>query len=381
MSRNHVRGWLIAGPLLGLLAGAAPGAPAPAVTLDKAAYEKLQALLKERCDTLRKVVTARQAQYEAGRLSPAEMIEARRALLHAELDLATVPGRAALNDALAKQIKEQEEVARALFEAGRIGPGDYAAVRADCRAEEARLLRERAGPRPTEPQSAALRKLRRERLDCARQALDEQDKTFEAGRATLAAVTRAARLALEAELDLAEKPAERVAAYRTYALGAARRAGMMQALFDAGRARDRDHDDALAEKLGAEIGWLRAGGMLTPEDAGRLKALLRDRWKHSAGAVNAVMSELKAGVAPFNVVLELSARLAEAELDSAEGAAGRVAAHRTHVKRLREVEELAKAQFDAGRLAFPDYQNVKAARLGAEAAFVRAGGKPADLGK
>ena len=142
-----------------LLAGTALGAPIPGVTLDKAAYEKMQALLKERCDTLREVVKARQAQYDAGRLSPGEMIDARRALLHAELELATLPGRAALHDALAKQVKELDEYARALFEAGRITPGEYAAVRADCRAEDIRLLRERAGARLTDAQSAALRNL------------------------------------------------------------------------------------------------------------------------------------------------------------------------------------------------------------------------------
>jgi hypothetical protein len=367
--------------LAALLTGTALGAPVPSVTLDKAVYEKLQALLKDRRDTLREVLKARQFQFDAGRLSPGEMIDARRALLHAELDLATVPGRAALNDALAKQVKGQEEYGQAMFEAGRIGAGEYAAARADCRAEEIRVLRERAGPRPSEAQLAALRKLRRERLNFARQALEEQEKTFDAGRAAAAAVNKAARLALEAELDLAEKPAERVAAHRTYASGAEKRARVMQKLFDAGRVRSRDHDDAVAEKLGAEIGLLRAGGKLTPEEAGRLKALLRERWTHSAGAANAALEEMKAGVAPLGVVVDLSARLSEAELDLAEGAAGRVAAHRPHLKRLREVEELAKAWHDAGRLATPDYLAVKAARLAGEAAFVRAGGKPADLGK
>src|SRR5690242_5294954 len=95
--------------LAALLTGTAAAAPTPGVTLHKAAYEKIQALLKDRRDTLREVLKARQAQYEAGRLSPGELIDARRALLHAELDLATVPGRAALNDMLARQVKEQEE--------------------------------------------------------------------------------------------------------------------------------------------------------------------------------------------------------------------------------------------------------------------------------
>jgi outer membrane protein TolC len=366
--------------LAALLAGTALAAPTPGVALDKAAYEKLQALLKDRRDTLREVVKARQAQYEAGRVSPGELLDARRALLHAELNLATVPGRAALNDALGKQIKEQEEIARAMRKAGRIVAGDYYSACADCRAEEARLLRERAGPRPTEAQLATLHKLRRERLDLARQALEGQETNFDVGRATLDVISKAARRALEAELDLAEKAAERIAAYRTYAAGAERQAQVTQKLFDIGRVRSRDHDYALAEKLGAEIGLLRAGGKLTPEEAGRLKALLRDRRKHSARAVNAVMSELRAGVAPFNVVVELSARLAEAELDLGEGAAGRVAAHRDHLKRLREVEEIAKAWHDAGRLTSPDYLSVKAARLAAEIAFLRAGGKPAELG-
>jgi hypothetical protein len=380
MSRNHRCGWLFAGLLVTLLTGAAAAAPAPAVTLDKAAYEKLQALLKDRRDTLREVLKARQIQFDAGRLSPGEMIDARRALLHAELDLATVPGRAALNEALAKQVQEQEEFARAMFEAGRIGPGAYAAARADCRAEEVRLLRERAGPRPTEAQLAALRKLRRERLDLARRALEDQETDFEARRIRGTALSKAARLALEAELDLAEKPAERAEAYRKHAAGAQRRARMME-LFDVGRISSRDRDDALAEKLCAEIGLLREGGKLTPEGAARLKALLRDRWKHCAGAVNAALREWKAGGMPFDVVADLSARRLEAELDLAEGAAGRVAAHLSHVKRLREVEEIAKARYDAGCLATPDYLAVKAARLAGEAAFVRAGGKPADLGK
>ncbi len=381
MNRNRRCGWLLAAPLVALLPGAAAAAPAPAVTLDKAAYEKVQALLQERRDTLSEVLKARQALYEAGRLSPAEMIDARRALLHAELDLATLPGRAALNDALAKQVKEQEEIAQALFKAGRISPGDYAGARADCRAEEVRLLRERAGPRPSAAQGAALRQLRLKRLDFARMALEGQEKRFAAGQVTLAAVSKAARRALEAELDLTEGPAERADAYRAYAATAERRSRVTERLYEAGAARSRDRDAALADKLGAEIESLRAGGKLTPEEADRLKALRREHWKHCAGAFNAALEELKAGVTPLDVVVELSARLAEAEVDRAEGAAGRAAAHLPHVKRLREIEGLAKARFDAGQLALPEYRNVKAARLGAEVAFLRAGGKPADLGK
>lgn len=367
--------------LAALLTGPALGAPVPGVTLDKAALEKLQALLKDCRDALSDVLKARQARFEAGRSHKGAVIGARRALLHAELDLATVPGRAALNDAVAKLTKEQEEIDQALFTWRRISPGEYAAARADYRAEEVRLLRERAGPRPTEAQLAGLRKLRRERFDFARQALEEQDKSFEAGRTTLAAGSKAARQALEAELDLAEKPAERVAAYRTFAAGAGKRADVTEKLFAVGRARSRDHDHALAEKLGAEIALLRAGGKLTPEEADRLKALRRERRKHCAGAFNAALEEFKAGVAPLDLVVELSTRLAEAEVDLAEGVAGRVAAHLSHVKRMREVEGLAKARYKAARLDTVDYFNITAARLGAEVAFVRSGGKPTDLGK
>jgi len=381
MNRNRGWAWLFAGPLVAVLAGTAAAAPAPAVTLDKAAYEKVQALLKERRDTLREALKARQALYDAGRLSPGELIDASRALLYAELELATLPGRTALNDALAKRVKEQEEIAEAMFKAGRIGPGDYAAARADCRAEEARLLREQAGARPSDAQSVALRKLRRERLDFARQAMDHQEKSFEAGQITLVAVSKAARRALEAELEWLEHPPDRVEACRRYAGNAGHRAEMMKEAFDAGRVSRSDRDAAVAEWLAAEIGVLRASGKLTPEEAGRLKALKRDRRKHCAGAVNAAQEALKAGVAPLGVVVEHSARLAEAEVDLAEGAAGRVAAHLPHVKRLREVEGLAKARFDAGQLALPEYLSVKAARLGAEVAFVRAGGAPADLAK
>jgi hypothetical protein len=372
---------LLASLLAALLTGAAIAAPAPSVTLDKAAYEKVQALLKERRDALREVLKAREAQFEAGRLSPPEMLGARRALLHAELDLATVPGRAAVNEALAKHIKGHEEYAQAMFEAGRISTGDYAAARADCRAEGARLLSERAGPRPTDAQRAALRKLRRERLDFARRAAEDQEKTFAAGRTTFEAIGKAARLLLEAELDLAEGPAERVAAYRKYVTGAAARAQVAVEGFDAGRIRSRDREAAVAEKLEAEIGLLRAGGKLAPDEAGRLKALRRDRWTHCARAVNAALEEVKDGTAPFDLYVGVSARLSEAELDLTEGVAGRVAAHRAHLKRLRKIEEIAKAQHDAGRLAAPDYLNVKAARLAGEVAFVRAGGKPAELGK
>jgi hypothetical protein len=371
-----------AGLLAALLAGTAFGAPTPGVTLDKAAFEKVQALLKERRDALREVLKGRKAQYEAGRISPGEMIDARRALLHAELDLATVPGRAVLNDALAKQVKEQEEYARALFETGRITPGEYAAARADCRAEEARLLRERAGARPTEAQTATLRKLQRERREVLTKALETQQKALiEGGRIGVDAVSTIARQKLEADLECAETQAERIAAHRTHLSDTQRLAAVLKEGFDVGRVNYYAFHRGKAENLTAEIGLLRAGGKLAPEAAGRVLALERECRGEWADVFKVALLQWEIGRPLDSDPPALSAALRDTELDIAEKSEDRIAAHRAHLKRVRQFEEFVKAQHDAGRLAAPDFFRVKAARLEAEAAFVRAGGKPADLGK
>jgi hypothetical protein len=368
--------------LAALLTGLALGAPVPAL-LDRATQEKVQSLLKERRDVLGEVVKAREAQFKAGRLTPDVLAEAHRALLAAELELTTDRAeRVKLCEGLAQRSRDYESHMKAAFDAGRITPGDLTAATAEARADVVRLLRERAGPRPTEKQAAELRKLRHEHRELLAKAFEVRQKVFvEEGLGRQEVMSKTARLKLEADLEFASHPSERIAAHRAHFAGAQHRSNVLQEGFEAGRVTRFGRDMARAEKLTAEVGLLRAKGKLNSDEADRLQALQRDRRAHWAEAFKGAMAQWEYRPGPLDIPLDISAHLLEADLDAAETQTGRVAAHRAQISRLRKIEELAKAAHDVGRLTAPDYLNAKAARLAAEVAFLRAGGKPAELGK
>ena len=71
---------------------------------------------------------------------------------------------------------------------------------------------------------------------------------------------KSARALLEAELELATKSKERVAAHAMHLKVAKQVEEETKARSDAGQVKNADYREAVAARLEAEIGWLKAGG-------------------------------------------------------------------------------------------------------------------------
>jgi outer membrane protein TolC len=148
-AKRTVRAWLLAAVLLGggVAWGRAPATPGAGPALDKATQAQVRKLLEERRDALRKVIEARQKEFEVGRGSLDGLLRTARKLLQAELELATTPAqRIAAHQAHYDIAKKVEEMNATRYDAGRLSFADYQESRAARLAAEIALLR--AGGKP-----------------------------------------------------------------------------------------------------------------------------------------------------------------------------------------------------------------------------------------
>jgi hypothetical protein len=116
------------------------------------------------------------------------------------------------------------------------------------------------GPVLDRETQAKVRKLMVKRRDALKKQVTARTQEFEAGRGTLDILLGAWERLLKAELELADKQAQRVAAHKAHLDAVKKIAALTEAGYDAGRVKEADRQQALAARLDAEIGWLRAGG-------------------------------------------------------------------------------------------------------------------------
>jgi hypothetical protein len=107
---------------------------------------------------------------------------------------------------------------------------------------------------------AQVRKLQEKRRDVLREALVGREKLYQGGRAELGGVVEASKRLLAAELDLAAKDAERIAAHERHLEKARALVEFAKARKQAALGTEADVLDARALALEAEIGLLKAGG-------------------------------------------------------------------------------------------------------------------------
>jgi hypothetical protein len=107
----------------------------------------------------------------------------------------------------------------------------------------------------------------------------------------------------------------------------------------------------------------------------KVRELLKERRDVLRKALEARQQAYRAGRGTWEGVVKVSRRLLGAELDLAGGQAERVAAYQSHLDRVRKLEEVTKALYEAGQVDFAEMQLARAARLKAEVEFLRAGGK------
>ena len=117
-----------------------------------------------------------------------------------------------------------------------------------------------AAPIPQKKDSPEVRKLLKERRDVLSTAALARSQEFKAGRGTLEPLLRSHRELLKAELELATKPAERVAAHEEHFNAMRKHEEMTKKAYDAGRMGAADYYEMRAARLEAEIELRRAGG-------------------------------------------------------------------------------------------------------------------------
>ena len=99
-----------------------------------------------------------------------------------------------------------------------------------------------------------------QRRDALKAEVNARTNEFEAGVGYLFLLLDASRRLLEAESEMATKQADRIKAHKSHLDAMNRIAKQVKKGFEAGRTRQADHYQAVAARLDAEIGWLRAGG-------------------------------------------------------------------------------------------------------------------------
>lgn len=115
------------------------------------------------------------------------------------------------------------------------------------------------------------------------------------------------------------------------------------------------------------------------ESAVRLKVLLKERFDAANGEWNARWQEFTAGRNrdSLEVYFGCSQRLLVAAREMSENKAARIDAWHDHVMRMKQIEEICKAQYDAGRLSIGDYKQSQFYRLDAQIGLQRAKDDPA----
>ena len=141
-------GSLLAYPLIIEATAQAQSAPKPQGSPDKAAEIKI--LLKERQETLKKVVDALVAQYQAGIVDFQSVFHAERDLLRATLDLDDSPETrmAALREQL-KMAENFAKLAEARFERGGVTQVDVLRAKAGVLEARIELVREELKAKPS----------------------------------------------------------------------------------------------------------------------------------------------------------------------------------------------------------------------------------------
>jgi hypothetical protein len=124
-----------------------------------------------------------------------------------------------------------------------------------------------AAPVPEKKDSPEVKALLKERRDVLKKEALARSEEFEAGVGTLASLLNVSRELLKTELELATKPAERVAAHEGHFNAMRKLEELVKEGYEAGRIKAADHFEMRAARLEAEIGLLRAGGKPKGEKA------------------------------------------------------------------------------------------------------------------
>jgi hypothetical protein len=219
-----------------------------------------QNTVESRCDALREEVEAKESRIKAGTGSPSfDLMAASSGLLQARLDLTKEPkDRIAAYEKYITLAKEIEARLEKMSNDGQIRPDVHKRVRAARLAGEIDLMREKAGGKPSVDQIEGTEKLLEARRDALREEVGYREGRVKGGLegVNLPLLDACGRL-LQAELELTEKPADRIALHQKYVEMAMRIDETLKCRSEKGRIRIEYYLEAKAARLEAEIGLLR----------------------------------------------------------------------------------------------------------------------------
>jgi hypothetical protein len=215
----------------------------------------LRKLLLERREAYQAALLDLSGQYDIGFGSLTLLLDVNLRSLAADLETESKPtARDALREATANRLAQREEKSRVMFELGRASLVDHVAVRVARLAVEIDRDREKfgVGGERLEKRKGLLEA----RRDDARNALERRREQFEFGRGSQELLD-AARIALEAELALSQKAADRVPVLRAHLETLRKVEKEVKSRLDAGRAEPIELWSARAARLEAEINLRR----------------------------------------------------------------------------------------------------------------------------
>jgi hypothetical protein len=120
-------------------------------------------------------------------------------------------------------------------------------------------------PETKKPDSPEVKKLLKERRDALTKAAEARWQEFAVGVGTQASLVNVSRELLKAELELAARPADRVAAHERHFNLMRKVEKTAKEGHDTGRVKDANYQEARAARLEAEVGLRPAGGKPRPE--------------------------------------------------------------------------------------------------------------------
>jgi hypothetical protein len=339
--------------------------------------KKLQALLTERRDALKGAFEGRWELVKKGLEAPnGELLDLSLLLLQAELELIDKSNdRIAAREKHVKLAKETDAAFEGWLKGGKLKADVYLKVHAARLAAEIDLLREKAGRKPTDEQTAAIKKLLEARRDALHDEVEGKEARIKAGfdGPSVDHMEVSGRL-LEAELELIDKSDNRIAAHEKFVSVAKKVDENFEGMAKSARIRRDEYSQVHAARLAAEIGLLRekAGGKPSADQSAAIKKLLESQRDALREVVEAKQARIKGGLEEPDVYLmDVCRRLLQAELELTEKPADRISAHKKYVEVANKTDETLKRKSEGARIRVDYYLQAKAARLEAEIALLR----------
>jgi hypothetical protein len=224
-----------------------------------------------------------------------------------------------------------------------------------------------AGPLSAEDKGLAEREkdLLRQRRGALQAAAEARRKEYDAGRATAAELLRAARPLFLAELEAADKPADRLALCDRLAPLVKEAAEGIETLYKAGRLTEPDYalGRAACREDEVTLARQRLQARPTPQGKQELGKLLLARHAAYQAALKTLQTEIAAGRAAHQLLLDTYRRALRAEEESQDRPAEHFRMLQEAHDRLAALEDVAKKQAEDGHLSRADYAAVRIARL------------------